>query len=83
MIPCDWAVQRFASHILRAMGFWMSQHEEIGCDIPPPSMRTSGDSAKGVSQQYLCDTTLKQGKKRATLRCDLEKVLRDMGPWAA
>ena len=53
--------------LLRAMGFLMSQHGQIGCDTPSPfsehfplkkhaKWRCDTPLPKGVSQRYLCDT---------------------------
>ena len=53
--------------LLRAMGFWVSQHGQLGAIPPPPFLRVfplesmrSGDAisppSKGVSQRYLRDT---------------------------
>ena len=60
--------------------FPLGEHAKWRCDTPPPP--------KGVSQRYLRDTLLKQGKwvRYPPLRYYLEMVLRDRGGishWAA
>ena len=79
--------------LLRAMGFLVSQHGQLGAIPPPPflsispleSMRSGGaippPPSKGLSQRYLRDTPRKQGKRLRypPLRYYLERVLRDMG----
>ena len=77
--------------LLRAMGFLVSQHGQMGAIPPPPflsaspleSMQTGGaippPPTEGVSQRYLRDTLWKQGKwvRYPPLRYYLERVLRD------
>ena len=77
------------------MGFLVSQHGQLGAIPPPPflsvspleSMRSGGvmPPPKGVSQRYLRDTLLKQGKwvRYPPLRYYLERVLRDRGGYLA
>ena len=85
--------------LLRAMGFLVSQHGQLGAIPPPPFLsvfpleehakwRCDTPPSKGVSQRYLRDTLGKQGKwvRYPPLRYYLERVLRDMGGishWAA
>ena len=77
--------------LLRAMGFWVSQHDQFSAIPPPPFAEPFplGEHAqwrcntptKWVSQRYLRNTTWKQGNRvrYPPLRYYLEKVLRDMG----
>ena len=79
--------------LLRAMGFLVSQHGQLGAIPPPPflsvspleSMRSGGaippPPPKGVSQRYWRDTLWKQGKwvRYPPLWYYLERVLRDRG----
>ena len=78
--------------LLRAMGFLVSQHGQLGAIPPPPFLsvsplesmllwRCDTPPSKGVSQRYLRDTLWKQGKwvRYPPLRYYLERVSRDMG----
>ena len=79
--------------LLRAMGFLVSQHGQLGAIPPPPflsvfpleSMQSGGaippPPPKGVSQRYVRDIILKQDKwvRYPPLRYYLERVLRDRG----
>ena len=78
--------------LLRAMGFLVSQHGQLGAIPPSPfserfplgehaKWRCDTPPSKGVSQRYLRDTLWKQGKwvRYPPLRYYLERVLRDRG----
>ena len=55
LFTLGFARHRWDTPISRAMGFWVSHLDEIGCDTPPPSMRTWG-AIPPVQEGYLSDT---------------------------
>ena len=83
--------------ILRAMGFSVSQHGQLGAMPPPPFLSVSplesmrcGGAMPTPAKEYLSDTGAIPHEIKAhgcnTPLCHTEKVLRDMGGishWAA
>ena len=59
--------------LLHAMGLWVSQYGQIGCNTLPYHfyLRCDTPCTAGISQQYLLDTISKQGKTRAIPLCDV------------
>ena len=79
--------------LLRSMGFWVSQHDQLGVIPPPPfmslspleSIRSGGAIPPPPQKGYLSDTCAIPHEDKVTrvryppLRYYLERVLRDMG----